>query len=282
MGTNKIIILTTSGLVLLCILIIVAFTRQHGRLAQEPSKEIKIEETWELPGKLEEISGITFVDSHRLACVQDEKGEIFIYDLRSRKIEKEIPFGKSGDYEGIAIKEETAYVVQSNGVIYEIGDFMDKPQVQEYPTDLSRRNDVEGLFYDSQNDRLLLAVKEKDLYSKKYKGIYSFDLQQKKLEKEPAYKLTFEEEVFNKIRKKNVQKTFNPSEVAVNPDGEILILEGEQPKLLVMDASGKAKELYFLDDDDFPQPEGLAYDPSGNLYISNEGNPATIHKVKIQ
>lgn len=282
MGTNKLIILITAGLVLLSILIIVAFTREDRRQVQKFSNEIRIEETWELPHELEEVSGIAFVESHTLACVQDERGVIFIYDLKSKKIEKEIPFGDRGDYEGIAINGKTAYVVKSNGSIYEVEDFMGNPRVQEYKTDLRRTNDVEGLFYDSQKNRLLLAVKAKDPYSKEYKGIYSFNLQHKKLEKEPAYKLTFEEEVFKKIRKKNVQNTFKPSEVNINNAGEILVLEGEQPKLLVLDASGKAKELYFLDDDDFPQPEGLAYGPSDTLYISNEGDPATIHKVLIE
>lgn len=279
MGTKKLIILITTGLVLLSILVVVAFTREDRGQVQEFSKEIRIAETWELPPELEEVSGIAFVESHKIACVQDEKGVIFIYDLNSRKIEKEILFWGRGDYEGITINGKTAYVVKSNGSIYEVQDFMGHPRVQEYETELRKRNDVEGLFYDSQNNRLLLAVKAKDPYSKDYKGIYSFNLQHNRLEKEPAYKLTFEEEVFQKMRKKNVQNTFKPSEVNINNGGEILVLEGEQPKLLVLDASGKAKELYFLDDDDFPQPEGLAYDSSGNLYISNEGDPATIHKV---
>lgn len=282
MGTNKIIFLTTAGLVLLSTLIIVVFIRKKGGRVQEFSEEVRIEKTWELPGKLEEISGIAFLDTHRVACIQDENGVIYIYNLNSQKIEKEIPFGSSGDYEGIAINGDTVYVVESNGMIYEIGDFMNNPQLQEYQTGLSESNDVEGLFYDKRKDRLLVALKEKDPYSKEYKGIYSFNLKQKKLEKEPAYKMTFEEAVFKKVRKKNVQRIFKPSEVIVNRDGDIVVLEGEQPKLLVLDASGKAKELYFLNRDDFPQPEGLAYDPSGSLYISNEGNPATIHKVSIQ
>lgn len=282
MGTNKTIFLITAGLVLLSILIIVAFSREKRSQVQAFSQEIQVEETWELPRILEEVSGIAFVEDHRLACIQDEKGVIFIYNLQSRKIEKEIPFGGGGDYEGITINGKTAYVVESNGSIYEVEDFMGNPLVQEYETDLRRRNDVEGLFFDHQKNRLLLAVKAKDPYSQKYKGIYSFNLKQKNLEKEPAYKLDFDEEVFQEIRKKNVQKTFRPSEVIKNSRGEILILEGEEPKLLILDSSGKAKELYFLDDDHFPQPEGLAYDSLENLYISNEGNPATIHKVLIE
>jgi uncharacterized protein YjiK len=282
MGTNKIIVLTTAGLVFLSTLIIVAFSKKNGRQAPHFSQEITVEETWELPDRLEEVSGIAFVDSNRLACIQDEKGVIYIYNLQSRSIEKEIPFADSGDYEGIALSGNTAYVVKSNGSLYEIKAFMSRPQVQEYHTGLSRKNDVEGLFYDNQGDRLLLAVKEKDPHSKNYKGIYSFNLQQKKLEKNPAYKMTFEEDLFEEIRKKKVQKIFKPSEVAVNSAGYVYVLEGQDPKLLVLDAAGKAKELYYLDKEYFPQPEGLAFDPAGELYISNEGDPATIHRVSIQ
>ena len=39
------------------------------------------DELIKLPVKLKEISGITFLSKNKIACVQDEKGTIFIYDI---------------------------------------------------------------------------------------------------------------------------------------------------------------------------------------------------------
>jgi uncharacterized protein YjiK len=283
MGVNKAIILISTGLVILSGVIILAFERKFGTLEKEYTQEVKIEKTWELPDELEEVSGIAFIDKNNIACIQDEDGIIFIYNLKRSKIEKEIPFGDSGDYEGVAVAGKTAYVLESDGTIYRVDNFLSDPKVSEYETRLSENNDVEGLAYDKKNNRLLLAVKDKDPVSEDYKGIYAFDLKENKLAKKPAFKLQFDEKVFDDISEKDKQDIFKPSEVILDPaSGEIYLVEGEDPQLLILDASGKAKALYDLDKDDFPQPEGLAFDRDGAFYISNEGEPGTIHKVLIK
>ncbi|MEG9326845.1 SdiA-regulated domain-containing protein [Salinimicrobium catena] len=282
MGINKTVTLITVGLVAIISIMVLALERKSRGQARLFTDGVKIEKTWELPDVLEEVSGIVFLDAQRVACVQDEKGMVYIYDLSSEEIVREIHFAGNGDYEGIAVAKNVLYVVKSNGSIYEITNFSsEEPKVTEHSTRLSRNNDVEGLFFDKNKNRLLLVVKEKDPQAKDYKGIYAFDLAQKKLLKAPAYKMRFEGRPFGRADRDDVQNIFKPSEVAMNSAGEIFVLEGENPQLLVLDPSGKTKALYRLDKDDFPQPEGLAFDPAGNLYISNEGKPGTIHKVKI-
>lgn len=283
MGINKTVTLVTVGLVAIISLLVFALERKSRSQERVFTGGVKIDKTWKLPDALEEVSGIAFLDRNRIACVQDELGKVFIYNIESEKIEEEVHFSGNGDYEGIAVVKEVLYVVKSNGSIYEIQNYSEeKPQIKEYPTRLSRNNDVEGLFYDEKKNRLLLAIKEKDPQAKDYKGIYAFDLEQKKLLKAPAYKVRFEGKAFEKSDKEDIQSIFMPSEVALNSAGEVFLLEAESPQLLVLDASGKTKSLHELDEDDFPQPEGLAFDPAGNLYISSEGKPGTIHKVKIE
>jgi uncharacterized protein YjiK len=246
------------------------------------SNAVKVEETWKLPSILKEVSGIAFLEPDKIACVQDERGSIYIFNLKESHIEKEIKFAGKGDYEGLAIKDNIAYVLESNGVIYRIADFLNSAKVESFETFFSSKNNMEGLFYDRSQDRLLLAVKSKDPNSNDQKGIYAAQLPSLQVNEKPVFKLTFKEEIFDDIREKDIGETFFPSEVAIDPSsGEVLILEGREPRLLILDPSGVPKNLFRLNRKLFPQPEGLTYDTSGNLYISNEGKPATIHRVTL-
>ncbi|MDQ3290507.1 MAG: SdiA-regulated domain-containing protein, partial [Bacteroidota bacterium] len=120
------------------------------------SSGVQILEKWDMPAVLKEVSGIAYLGPNRFACVQDEAGTVFIYNTANSKIEKEIPFGGSGDYEGITVTGKSAYVVSSNGTLYEIEDLeQDKPKVKTYSTSLTAEQNVEGLCYDKKGNRLL-------------------------------------------------------------------------------------------------------------------------------
>ena len=56
-----------------------------------------------MPSSLEEISGISWAGVGKLACIQDEKGIIFCYNLDEEKVVSEVKFGKDGDYEDISV-----------------------------------------------------------------------------------------------------------------------------------------------------------------------------------
>lgn len=282
MGYKYIVVLLTAGLLLFAAVFLLTFEGEAKKYRREISTAIKIEQTWELPGKLKEISGIAFLPPNKMACVQDEKGKIFIYNLSTSRIEREIEFAGKGDYEGIAIDGNVAYVLESNGTVYRVSDFYGAAKTSRFETFFTSKNDVEGLFFDKKNNRLLLAVKEKDPNSKDQKGIYEVNLPSMELNKKPVFKISLDGTFSSKKGKKEKPGSFYPSEVAVDPSSaEILVLEARRPQLLVLDSMGVTKALHKFDPKLFPQPEGVTFDASGNLYISNEGNPATIHRISI-
>jgi DNA-binding beta-propeller fold protein YncE len=249
------------------------------------SSAIAINEKWEMPTALTEISGFVYLDNNRFACIQDEQGKIFIYNTANNKIEKEIPFGDKGDYEGIAVVGQAAYVLRSDGTIFEVSNFnAAKPKVKEYDTPLTVEQDSESLCYDQKNNRLLVAVKGDDPNSKDYKGIYGFDLTSKKMAETPVLKIDLTNPLLEEEGKKKSGGEFYPSEIALHPTtGDIYILDGKDAKLLIMDAEGNDKNLFQLNTSDFPQAEGQAFSPDGELFVSNEGGDGkgTILKVSI-
>jgi uncharacterized protein YjiK len=242
-----------------------------------------------LPDTLHEISGLTEVDANKLACIQDENGIIFIYDIRSKKTVAQIPFAEDGDYEGIARVNETLYVLRSDGVLFQIKNFMSSDKtIKSYQTGVPASNN-EGLCYDPQNNRLLIAAKGKAGKGPKYKNrreIYSFDLKTMKLDKGVA--ICFDVEniasfaVDNgiklpvRVKKKGeivepVLK-FTTSAIAIHPiTKELYLLSSTDHLLMVFDIYGQIKYIEKLDEFEFNKPEGIIFLQNGDMLISNEG-----------
>lgn len=242
---------------------------------------------WELPSELREVSGISWIGENKIAAVQDEDGIIFIYDLDKKKVVKEIEFGGAGDYEGLAIEGEDAYVLESDGTITIIEKYQDSDKkTTSYKTKFSEKNNMESLELDLENHQLLIIPKDCDIDSDDRKGVYAFSLEDYKLVDNPVLQLDMDDEVLKHFREKKVYKNFRPSDIAIHPQTkEMYMLEGAKPKLLILDENGTAKKGYRLDKNIFPQPEGITFGKDGSLYISSEGKKdgiGTITKLKLQ
>lgn len=266
---NKPVIWIVTGVFAVIISIALFFDAfGFSNLPQRNTDTYSIVEQWELPDILTEVSDISWIEDDVIAAVQDEDGIVFLYNLKSSKIIKKINFAGSGDYEGMAILGNTAYVVRSDGKIFEIVNFQKENfTVNEYETPLTEKQDIEGLTLDKKNNRLLLSIKEEEPGNKNYKGIYGFDLRNKKLREQPVYKIGLDDPIFKKI------KTIKPSEIALHPQtGQLFVLDAKVPMLVIYSADGNSQKIYYFKKKEFAQPEGLTFDTSGNLYISNEGD----------
>jgi uncharacterized protein YjiK len=220
-------------------------------------------ERYDLPKKLKEISGLSYYKNNQLACVNDEDGKVFIYDLTKKEVVEKIPFGKDGDYEGIEVVGNEVFILKSNGKInsFKIGEAYERtidctdPDVIEY----------EGLGYDPKNKRLLLAAKERVKDKDDKKMIYAYDFDRKVLFKNIAIP---QEQITDEANGKD----FRPSGIAVNPlTGQYFILASDGKKLLVLSEDGKKEALISLNPKVFKQPEGICFSPNGTLFIASEG-----------
>jgi uncharacterized protein YjiK len=252
------------------------------------------DKSWKLPNTLVEISGLSFINNHRLACVQDEKGIIYIFNLKAGEVELEIDFGDDGDYEGIEIIENDAWILKSNGTLYKVTEYLKKaePNVKKYTTALSGKNDTEGLAYDPVNKNLLIACKGEPFVDEKkgsgFKAIYSFNLETKQIDIQPFLLINLDTikyyQNFNTMTRLGVEiqafldpskgdVTFKPSGIAIQPvTGNVFILGSVGNLLLVLSSKGEMLAMIELRSKIFPQPEGICFSPDGTLYISNEGD----------
>ena len=235
-------------------------------------------DVWKMPKKLNEISGIE-INNQKIICNNDEDGDIFIFDLITQKIERTIHFAKKGDFEDIAIKESDAFVLRSDGAIFEIKNYLKNPQSLKHKTFLTQIDDAEGLFFDASKNRLLIACKgNSDKTTKGLRFIYEFLLEDKNLNQHPVLTLS-QKEIRSKYKIKN---HLAPSGIAIHPITKNIYIISSVGKLLVeCTPKGNLQKVYDLNYSLFQQPEGISFDINGDLYISNEAEGGKANTLKF-
>lgn len=248
----------------------------------------KPDRSYSLPSELKEISGVVVSHSERVAwAINDEQGKLFRIDLDDGSVEVERTFAKSGDYEGIEMVDSAVVVARSDGTLWRIAE----EGVQKVKSPLSKRHNVEGLAWDERQSRLLVACKGKAGHGAKFaqsRAIYTVQIPSYEWTDTPAFVVEraavrrFLEDHEGVGRKARSAKSFAPSAIGVDPvTGHIYLLTTAGPMLVVLDAAADSVlEVVALNRDVHAQPEGLAFDADGSLYISNEGRgtQARLHR----
>ncbi len=249
-----------------------------------------------------EVSGLSMYGENQLAAVNDEQGILFVYDMDSCTIKEQFKFGKPGDYEGVEIvNNNELFAITSKGNVYHTK--TDDPAFSEvYNTALSQTNDVEGLGYDPERNRLLLACKSSPNIrnfsrSKDTKAVYAFSLEDYTLKEDPVlsikddkllswFETTYSKDAMSKKKWKQTRiriLDFSPSGIAVHPlDNYYYLLSSVGKTLVVIDKRGAIKHIELLDKKLFRQPEGICFDANGNMFIANEGKAARGKLYKLE
>ncbi|SDY04168.1 SdiA-regulated domain-containing protein [Hymenobacter psychrophilus] len=258
-----------------------------GRLAYDFSRPAA---TYTMPVELAELSGIAFSGNGQLTGVEDETGRLYEYSLADRRVTSTVDFGPAGDYEDLARVGGDWLVLRSDGTLFRHS----ASGTQQYQTGLTTENNAEGLTYDARSKTLLVACKGApggNLTATK-RAIYRLDPTTYKVQTPAAYLLDVDAIVASvpkpggadtapEITKKNKRgkedkhmsglKGFAPSAVAVHPrTGHVFVLSARQNALVELNEAGKLLAAAPLPGNLFPQAEGLAFTPEGDLYIATE------------
>ncbi|MBC6996680.1 SdiA-regulated domain-containing protein [Neolewinella lacunae] len=257
----------------------------------------------DLPAELNEVSGLSVDPNQKntLLMVQDELGKVYRVSSKTGEVLWATTFWKDGDYEDVEAVGNDIWVVKSTGTLYQISNAGQPEQhVEKYNTLLTEDNDVEGLAYDRAKNRLLLACKNystENGESKNGRYIFAFDLATKTLGSQPAFAIE-QQAVQNFLSKcdqtaghaqlcsffmSRAEYDLAPSAIAVHPfTGQLFITSSVGKVLMVLESNGQISYLHKLNSDLLPQPEGLAFDAEGELYISTErrkDSPARFYRI---
>jgi hypothetical protein len=241
-----------------------------------PGYDINKPIKYTMPDILQEVSGIAFDkgDNKIVYAQQDEDGALFKMPLGT-KDETKTNFAKKGDYEDVAILKDWAILLKSNGHLFTFPLTETKntetTNVKEHK-DLVPKGEYEGMYADEATGKVYLLCKscKQDKDTKNASGfILSF-------QPDGTFKalgnFTVDASNMDKLsgKKKN---EFHPSALATHPlTKEWYIVSSVNKALLVADQKFNIKAVYHLSSNVFNQPEGIAFDKQGNLYISNEGS----------
>ena len=244
---------------------------------KEPTvKNYKLDkpEKFFMPESLLEISGITFYKgkSDTVYAIQDEQGRLFRLAWGVKK-QANGKFGKQGDYEDVAIVNEKVVVLKSNGALFIFplheAIYEEIDSIKEWKN-LLPEGEYEGMYGDEATGSLYVICKNcAGDDSKNSVSGYIYQVG------DSVYQTgNFRIDV-NEIKAftGKVKRGFRPSAIAKNPiTSDWYILSAVNKLLVVTGSDWKVKETCPLNSNTFNQPEGIAFDKNGNMYISNEGD----------
>ena len=267
---------------LICLVLLMALSGwacsdNSSPVASPPGYDLKAPQKFIMDEDLTEISGIVFLPGKddSLYAIEDEDGRLYYFKPGDKQRPAHIKFGKRGDFEDVAVVDggRMFVVLRSDGSLYTIpaGEIRggEKPaNVGEFPNVLPE-GEYEGLYGDA--DGTLYALCKNCKQDDQKDGVSVYKLSYSNGRFDVTSHFTVDVSNIN-LPKEQRRGKFRPSCLARHPvTHEWYIVSSVNKILLVLDDQWKMRSAYSLKPSLFKQPEGLAFDTKGNMYISNEG-----------
>lgn len=232
----------------------------------EPNKIYKLDPS------LSEISGIAFApgDSGNIYAQEDESGTLYEMRLGDESLQK-YTFAEAGDYEDIALSNKQSFILTSHGDLIQFnlaalksGETKDIRVIK----DLLPKGEYEGLAFNAAQDKLMVLCKECKV-DKDQETVSLYELQVEQDNISLSKTISLDESAVSAIL--GNKKKWRPSALAQHPASKAwYILSSVNKSMVVLDDQFLVKSAYKLTNKVYTQPEGIAFDPQLNLWISNE------------
>ncbi|HEY9196517.1 MAG TPA: SdiA-regulated domain-containing protein [Mucilaginibacter sp.] len=270
-------------MILICAGISCADKAANNKEASPDGYDLNRPVKYNMPDELLEISGIAFNNgrSDTLYAEQDEEGKVFYFKPGDTQV-RHCKFGKKGDYEDIAICRGRVIILRSDGVLFSFPLSQvrnkDAANVQEL-NGLLPKGEYEGMYADEKTGLLYILCKHcADDRTTKYSSGYILALQANGALKQSGNFGVDVKAIAGAAGEKHL--SFHPSGLAKNTKtNEWYLLSSVNKILVVTDVNWNVKMVYPLSASVYNQPEGITFDASNNLYISNEGSKVTAGNV---
>ena len=263
--------LTVLFVVALCVVVLPATAGGQAASTLLNRHDLDRRTAWfELPGRLDEISGLAFTPDGRLFGHDDERATVHEINTQTGEVGKRFSLGDPpvrADFEALAIVGERFFLVTSRGILYEFREVGDREETPYRITDteLRPRCEPEGLDHDPVDDALLIACKDSAL-DREAIVVHRVPLDSERDRLAPIVIAR------SQLRAHDVEEDFAASAIAVDPTGTLILVSGRTESLIEVDRTGRVLAGTQLRRRRHRQSEGLAFGPDGTLYIADEKN----------
>ncbi len=268
-------------LVLLCFVLFFSGCELLWKPSTPKNYNLRRPEKMIIEKKLNEISGLFYIkEENHLITIADDKKKIYSLTTDGKVGDYYDPELPSQDFEDVVKVGSTVFVLVSTGTIIATTNTDTGLVSIEYPFWSTEKNDFETLYYDSTAKGLIVLCKSCALdKGKKTKTSYRFDLTTRQFDKKPYYAIKTKE-VADAL--KDGKTDFKPSAAAIHPlNNKLYILASSGNLLIIADKMGKIEEAFRLNPMLYPQAEGIAFAPNGDMYISNEAKLGKATLLKL-
>lgn len=225
---------------------------------------------------LEEISGI-FWHRDSIFGIEDESSIIYLLDSETGKILKRQKFEMNKDIEDILIRNDTAWVLRSNGNLYRVANYFTDSSstiITDFPR--KEKRDFEAIASTSKEPILYVFCKVCEWDGSPEKAsVFRFSIESMEFDAEP-YQIIHQSKLKALLPNKWKEVKIQPSAAAFHPfTGELYLISSTDKWLMTLDSDWNPTSFHKLNPSLFRQPEGITFDETGNLYISNEASTGT-------
>ena len=242
-----------------------------GEPANSQSPQADSVVRWNLPGKLREISGLALTSDQRLLAITDEEAIVYEYDYAAGRLVKAFALGEQtvrDDFEGIAVLNDTVWLMNSKGDLYSTreGEDGERLAYKKHKFDFKDDCELEGLAADESQDMLILICKDADRKKDRLVFEWSPTAESRKFRLPEA-------EIAASLDRKRV----HPSGIEVDPEtGDLLVVAAREHAIFALSRNGEFRGVIMhLDSGRHRQAEGITVASGGRLLIADEGGNGT-------
>lgn len=236
-----------------------------------------------LPMGVESFSGISFLDSLVLICLQEESGSIVLLNLNNNNTSGPLNLNLPTKIIDFSCIDSSMILVDDKMQVHFLSPPYDSSSLVTDNNVLCEWKSAATCIHASTKRLFILSKSNLENENPISNSVYTYSLSKRKLNEKSLFDISVNEiEAFalqNNISLSTkainqldttTELIFNPCAIAVHPKtNEIYVLSSENRSIVIFDQFGKIINLVFLDEKQFSNPTAMTFHSTGDILISN-------------